>query len=220
MNSKVVSSKIVTVLAIGLLFVPGCKNPKAAIQVASAVVTLLTTTAIAIKKVEAATLDVEAKKLKIEGIKKNGEKVTVIQKLSDSQLQQIKDTRKTEIKLEDGSTATVTVTVGSSQSAASSELEKIKSRVENSLVTFKNKDVQVSGKTTGSWIQQTSKPEDSGAASRIEWDDGVVSTILFLENSKVRIWVKGVEYGGKWSWSPSGTLQVQTDQGSYYSFSA
>ncbi|WP_016951589.1 hypothetical protein [Anabaena sp. PCC 7108] len=102
--------------------------------------------------------------------------------------------------------------------AASSELEKIKSRVENSLVTFKNKDIQVSGKTTRALIRQTSKSEDSGVASRIEWDDGVVSSILFLENSNVRIWVKGVEYGGKWFWSPSGTLQVQTDQGSYYSW--
>jgi hypothetical protein len=218
MNSKFVSSRIVAVFAIALLFVPGCKDPKAAIMLGTTLFSLVTTVAVEIKKVEAATLDVEAKKLQIEAIKKNGEKVTVIQALSDSQLQQIKDTGKTEIKLEDGSTVTVAVTVGSSQLAVSSELEKIKSRVENSLATFKNKDTQVSGKTTRAWIQQTSKPEDSGAATRTEWDDGVVSSILFLENSNVRIWLKGVEYGGKWSWSPSGTLQVQTDQGSYYSW--
>jgi hypothetical protein len=218
MNFKFVSSKIVAVFAIALLFVPGCKNPEAAIKLGTAVVLFIGTVAVQIKQVEAANLDVEAKELQIKAIKKNGEKVTIIQALSDSQLQQIKDTGKTEIKLEDGSKVTVEVTVGSSQIATNSELEKIKSRVENSPVTFKNKDTQVSGKTTTAWIQQTSKSEDSGAATRTEWDDGVVSSILFLENSKARIWVKGVEYGGKWSWSPSGTLQVQTDQGSYYSW--
>jgi hypothetical protein len=218
MNFKFVSSKIVAVFAIALLFVPGCKDPKAAIVLGTAVINLIGTGIVQIKQVEAAYLDVEQKKLQIEAIKKNGGKVTVFYPLSDSQLQQIKDTGKTEIKLEDGSTVTVPVTVGSSQIATNSELEKIKSRVENSPVTFKNKDTQVSGKTTKAWIQQTSEPEDSGAATRTEWDDGVVSSILFLENSKVRIWVKGVEYGGKWSWSPSGTLQVQADQGSYYSW--
>ncbi|WP_016951591.1 hypothetical protein [Anabaena sp. PCC 7108] len=218
MNYKFVSHRIIAVFAIALLFLSGCKDPKAAIVLGTAVIGLVTTTAVSIKQVEAANLDVEAKKLQIEAIKKNGEKVTIIQALSDSQLQQIKDTGKTEIKLEDGSTLTVEVTVGSSQIATNSELEKIKSRVENSLVTLKNKDIQVSGKTTKAWIQQTSEPEDSGAATRTEWDDGVVSSILFLENSKARIWVKGVEYGGEWSWSPSGTLQVQTDQGSYYSW--
>jgi hypothetical protein len=224
MNSKVVSSRIVTVFAIGLLFVSGCKNPtaaKAGFELATAVVVFALASFEGAKRVEAAILDVEAKKLQIEAIEKDGKKVTFIQTLSNSQLQQIKGTGKIEIKLEDGSRVTVPVTLSSSQLsalAASSELEKIKSSVENSLVTFKNKDIQVSGKTAIALIRQASKPEDSGVVSKTEWNDGVVSSILFLENSKVRIWVKGVEYGGKWFWSPSGTLQVQTDQGSYYSW--
>lgn len=218
MNSKVIRNRIVAVFAIGLLFLTGCKSSQVALKVASSVIRLFTVVTVSIKRVEAANLDVEAKKLEIESIKKNGEKVTIIQKLNDSQFQQIKDTGKAEIKLEDGSTVTVMVTVGSSRLAASSELKKIKNYIENSFVNFKNKNVQVSGKTSRSWIQKTSRFEESGAAARIEWNDGVISTILFLEDSRVRVWVKGVEYGGEWSWSSSGRLQVQMNQGSHYSF--
>lgn len=219
MNSRIVRNRFIAFFALGLLILPGCKNPQAALRIAASAVSLFTTVAVSIKQVEAATLDVEAKKLEIEGIKKNGEKVTIVQKLSDSQIQQIRETGKAEIKLEDGSIATVTVTVGGSQVSANPELEKLKNHIaENSFVNFKYKGVQRTGNVSRSWTQKTSKFEESGAAARIGWNDGVISTVLFLENSRVRVWVKGIEYGGKWFWSPSGVLQIQMDRGSHYSF--
>lgn len=86
-------------------------------------------------------------------------------------------------------------------------------------VNFFNADdgSQFAGKVTRSWVQRNSDTSHSGAAGAISWEDGVVSTILFLENQRVRIWSSETEYGGQWI-AKDGVLYVKTDIGSLYRF--
>ena len=73
------------------------------------------------------------------------------------------------------------------------------------------------GAVTNSWIQRNTDTSNSGAAGYITWEDGVVSSILFLENQRVRIWSGETEYGGQWI-ANDGILYVKTDVGSLYRF--
>lgn len=73
------------------------------------------------------------------------------------------------------------------------------------------------GKVTNSWIQRNHDTSQSGAAGAITWNDGVKSTILFLENQRVRIWSNKKEYGGQWI-AKDNILYVKTDVGSLYRF--
>jgi hypothetical protein len=76
---------------------------------------------------------------------------------------------------------------------------------------------QFAGTITNSWVQSNSDTSQSGAAGTISWEDGVVSSILFLENQRVRIWSGEQEYGGEWIAS-DGVLYVRTDVESLYRF--
>ena len=85
-------------------------------------------------------------------------------------------------------------------------------------VNFSNNDGrQYSGIVTSSWVQRNADTSRSGAAGAISWEDGVNSTILFLENQRVRIWSGGTEYGGQWI-AKDGVLYVKTDAVSLYRF--
>ncbi|CAN1212644.1 hypothetical protein TUMEXPCC7403_20735 [Tumidithrix helvetica PCC 7403] len=76
---------------------------------------------------------------------------------------------------------------------------------------------QFSGIVIKSGIQRNSDTSESGAAGAISWEDGAFSTILFLENRRVRIWSSGKEYGGDWI-AKNNVLYVRTDIGSLYRF--
>jgi hypothetical protein len=69
---------------------------------------------------------------------------------------------------------------------------------------------QFSGTVTSSWVQRNGNTSQSGAAGAISWKDGVNSTVLFLENQRVRIWSSKKEYGGQWI-AKDGVLYVRTD---------
>ena len=75
-----------------------------------------------------------------------------------------------------------------------------------------------SGKINESWVQQEQNSNNSGVAAGIYWDDGVVSSILFKENSIVRVRVAGIEYDGKWYWDETGYLALEMDGGAKYRF--
>jgi hypothetical protein len=84
-------------------------------------------------------------------------------------------------------------------------------------VLYNNDTDQYSGTITGSWTQNNGDTSKSGAAGKINWNDGIVSTVLFLNNQRVRIWSGGKEYGGYWLTKDS-VLYVQTDLGALYRF--
>ncbi|EKU97131.1 hypothetical protein Lepto7375DRAFT_1005 [Leptolyngbya sp. PCC 7375] len=86
-------------------------------------------------------------------------------------------------------------------------------------VDFSNADDgrHFTGTVTSSWVQRNNNTSRSGAAGSISWEDGVVSSILFLENQRVRIWSGDTEYGGQWI-ANEGILYVKTDVGSLYRF--
>lgn len=76
-------------------------------------------------------------------------------------------------------------------------------------VHYNNDKDQYSGTVTGSWTQNNGDTSKSGAAGKIYWNDGIVSTVLFLNNQRVRIWSGGKEYGGRWL-TKDNILYVQT----------
>ena len=95
--------------------------------------------------------------------------------------------------------------------------QAITTQLDRGIVDYYSDNFQVSGKVARIWNQQRGKAKDSGIGGQILWDDGVVSRILFLNDSRVRIWVEGKEYGGKWGWK-NGTLYAQADAGGFYRF--
>lgn len=84
-------------------------------------------------------------------------------------------------------------------------------------VSYNNDTDQYSGTVTGSWVQNNGDTSKSGAAGEVSWNDGIVSTVLFLNNQRVRIWSGGKEYGGSWL-TKDNVLYVQTDLGALYRF--
>jgi hypothetical protein len=84
-------------------------------------------------------------------------------------------------------------------------------------VSYSNDTDQYSGAVKGSWVQNNGDTSKSGAAGEISWNDGIVSTVLFLNNQRVRIWSGGKEYGGRWL-TKDNVLYVQTDLGALYRF--
>ncbi|MFK8183965.1 MAG: hypothetical protein AB8B99_11370 [Phormidesmis sp.] len=102
--------------------------------------------------------------------------------------------------------------------AENSEYGRIVRYVNNSAVDFESRSLRVSGNVIQTDERERQKAYDSGVVARIEWEDGVISTILFLRDSRVRVWDEGLEYEGKWFWGASDTLQVRMDEGSRYVF--
>ncbi|MGA1131664.1 MAG: hypothetical protein ACO31I_05260 [Prochlorotrichaceae cyanobacterium] len=65
----------------------------------------------------------------------------------------------------------------------------------------------------------SNRPDESGVAARIEWNDGVISAILFRDNFRVRVWEAEKEYSGRWYWnSDQSKLIVEMDNGAKYEF--
>lgn len=103
-------------------------------------------------------------------------------------------------------------------SSGNDNFESIVRYVSNSPVDFESRSLQISGKVIQANERELQKAYDSGVAAKIEWNDGVISTILFLKDSRVRVWDDGLEYEGQWFGSSSDTLQVRMDEGSRYVF--
>lgn len=79
---------------------------------------------------------------------------------------------------------------------------------------------EFTGTVTDSEIRNRKNFQESGVAANIDWSDGQTSSILFMKNSRVRVWEDGVEYGGKWYWGANGSLlYVKMDGGATYKFS-
>ena len=96
--------------------------------------------------------------------------------------------------------------------------EAISERINKGPILFTSTDGNTfRGQITTSEIRKRVKPEESGVAAGINWNDGVKSSILFMENARVRVWSENVEYGGSWSWN-SNKLYVNMDNGSRYQF--
>jgi len=173
----------------------------------------------AVQKVQAATLDVEAKRLVLQAIQENGESIKVTKYLTEKELKEIiQRGGKLEIKLSNGKEVVIQVAYKTS-SNPSSKLENIIKHInKRKYVASSGQSGNFSGRITESWVQQQQNSNNSGVAASIDWDDGIVSSILLLENSRVRVWVAGIEYGGKWSWDSTGYLSVRMDGGSKYRF--
>ena len=78
---------------------------------------------------------------------------------------------------------------------------------------------QFTGTVTNSEIRERGNLEESGVAAWIHWSDAQTSSILFMKNSRVRVWEKGFEYRGKWYWGANDNLlYVKMDQGAQYKF--
>lgn len=65
---------------------------------------------------------------------------------------------------------------------------------------------EFTGRVTNSEIRERQNLEESGVAAWIDWSDGQTSSILFMKNSRVRVWEKGFEYRGKWYWGANDNL--------------
>lgn len=87
-------------------------------------------------------------------------------------------------------------------------------------VSFVGEKVQTLGTVMSVEIRDNRQSNENGVIAVIEWDDGVESSILFLENTRVRAWENRFEYGGNWNWSYEKNLEVQMDEGAKYSFSS
>lgn len=85
-------------------------------------------------------------------------------------------------------------------------------------VTSYGRSGQFSGEMMRTRIQKNESIQDSGVVVIICWNDGIQSNVLFLENSRVRVWANNVEYGGKWYWDTEGYLRIKMDRGSQYVF--
>ncbi|NEN88216.1 MAG: hypothetical protein F6K48_04495 [Okeania sp. SIO3H1] len=85
-------------------------------------------------------------------------------------------------------------------------------------VTSSGKSGQFLGKVDRIRIQKKTSSQDSGVVAIICWNDGIQSNVLFLENSRVRLWTNSIEYGGKWYWDTEGYLRIKMDRGSQYIF--
>ncbi len=205
------NKQITTFCAVGLLFLTGCNVTT--VRVATSLISVYA----GIQRAEAARLDKEAKRLILEGIKENGESVTVIEDLTEREIEEILKTGQLEVEMSDGKKVVLKIKNADSPSF-SKEIEDVMKSIKEGDVAFSGNDGQFSGKVTEAWIQENSNSENSGAAAKITWNDNVSSSILFLENSRVRVWEKGTEYGGKWYWDSTGSLRVEMDAGSQYNF--
>ena len=79
---------------------------------------------------------------------------------------------------------------------------------------------EFTGRVTNSEIREGGNIEKRGVGARINWNDGKNSSILFMNNSRVRVWEAGVEYRGKWYWGTNDDLlYVKMDGGAQYKFS-
>ncbi len=74
------------------------------------------------------------------------------------------------------------------------------------------------GKVERIRIQKKLSSQDSGVVAIICWHDGIQSNVLFLENSRVRVWTNSIEYRGIWYWDTGGYLRIKMDRGSQYIF--
>lgn len=109
----------------------------------------------------------------------------------------------------------------SSDSVALTPLEtyqKIRTHLDKSDVYFEGENGRNEGEVTKTLIRDSSDANESGAIARVKWDDQAISSILFRSNNRVRLWEEGNEYGGRWSWSPGGTLQIRMDKGASFRF--
>jgi hypothetical protein len=98
--------------------------------------------------------------------------------------------------------------------------EAIKNELRGGIVDFFGDNLEISGRVIGVSEVERSRVIDSGVEGVIRWDDNVVSTILFIDKSKVRVRTKGEEdivYTGQWAFH-DGTLYVVMDGGSLYQF--
>ncbi|NEP45493.1 MAG: hypothetical protein F6K25_31795 [Okeania sp. SIO2G4] len=75
-----------------------------------------------------------------------------------------------------------------------------------------------SGGVVKTRLQQKPSSQDRGVVAIICWNDGIQSNVLFLENSRVLVWINKVEYGDKWYWDTEGYLRIKMDRGSQYIF--
>ena len=98
--------------------------------------------------------------------------------------------------------------------------QKIRTHLDKSDVYFDGANGSNRGEIIKTLIRDSSLDNESGAIARIKWDDQAVSSILFLSNNRVRLWEEANEYGGRWSWSPGGTLQIRMDKGAMFRFVA
>lgn len=224
---------------LGTLLISGCNAATLGRVVATGTaVTLALELYVMAQEVKAANLDVEKKQLEIEAIKKNGEEVSIIKSLTSDEIRKIMETREIEVKLEDGSTVTMEVNIESleekktgstnykipsseessaAEATESSQAQKIRNLLDNSSVDFTGENGSFAGQVSRAWVRSDGKVDEKGAAAKIKWEDDVTSSILFLDNGRVRVWEKGIEYGGTWSLS-SGSLTVRMDKGARYSF--
>ncbi|NET11899.1 MAG: hypothetical protein F6K08_03085 [Okeania sp. SIO1H6] len=174
---------------------------------------------VAAQEVQAATLDVEAKRLELQAIQENGESIKVAKYLTDEQLDEIINTGgKIKIKLSNGKEVVLQVAYHKS-SNLNSKLESIVKHLDKGkYISSSGRSGRFHGNVTRSWVQEKPNIQDSGVAAKIAWRDGVFSTILFRENSRVRVWVEGKEYGGQWQWDSTGHLSIAMDRGAKYRF--
>ncbi|NEQ38948.1 MAG: hypothetical protein F6K40_22815 [Okeania sp. SIO3I5] len=176
-----------------------------------------------VQKVKTVTLDVEKKMLVVQTIQENGELTEVTIDLTKRQLEKIMEKiiqtgGKLEIPLGNEKKVVIQV-VDKTPSNLSPKLENIiKHLNERKYVAYSDESGKFSGKITEFRVRQQQDINNSTVAAIIDWDDGVVSSILFKENSRVRVWVAGIEYGGKWYWDSTGYLSIKMDAGSKYRF--
>jgi len=76
----------------------------------------------------------------------------------------------------------------------------------------------IRGQIASSEIRERQILEESGVTASITWNDGITSSILFMQDSKVRVWSEGVEYGGSWYWGADDLLEIRMNGGAKYQF--
>jgi hypothetical protein len=108
-------------------------------------------------------------------------------------------------------------TAAPSNAPQGTNAQAIKNKLSGGTVDYSNDTSEMSGKVERVWQQNRQRANETGIGGKIRWNDGVVSTILFLDGSRVRVWSSGKEYGGQWGWS-GGTLYVRMDAGGFYRF--
>lgn len=106
------------------------------------------------------------------------------------------------------------------ESQDTTNLYDLQQYIANKRVSFVGEKVQTIGTVMSVEVRNNRQSNENGVIAVIEWDDGVVSSILFLENTRVRAWENRFEYGGNWSWSYEKNIEVQMDEGAKYSFSS
>ena len=172
---------------------------------------------VAAQEVQAASLDVEAKKLELQAIQ-NNESIKVTKYLTDEQLERIIQTGgKIPIKLSNGKEVVLQVVYQQSSNLNPKLDNIIKHLNKRKSVSSSGRSGRFHGNVIRAWVQEKPEVRDSGVAAKILWHDDVYSSILFLDNYRVRVWIGGNEYEGGWHWH-SGHLSVKMDRGARYRF--